>query len=300
MRKIFLTQSSCFLQFECVLTENVLFKMTRLLHIPLRQKYRCYLQSNWRMANIVLVKILKCGLPIARSKPELFHEFWDELASLFEDFLFPDSIEEQKQEDKIADEATDGQMIQLLREEVLPFPTMVPTDFIRKIVVLLNKGSIHSSMTLNDDCSGSIGLREDFAKQCFETLLEFSLLDTEIGTNPEETSVTNRLAITSLLQRFKEVLQEAIDSERLNKNIPLQRQKVAEISFVLKAIATVIASMKKASDKQTVSRKTWNQIIGLYPYLVQFTETSSPQIGKAVKDALLEYHDLLQPLNSEN
>lgn len=232
------------MQFECVLTENVLFKMTRLLHIPLRQKYRCYLQSNWRMANIVLVKILKCGLPIARSKPELFHEFWDELASLFEDFLFPDSIEEQKQEDKIADEATDGQMIQLLREEVLPFPTMVPTDFIRKIVVLLNKGSIHSSMTLNDDCSGSIGLREDFAKQCFETLLEFSLLDTEIGTNPEETSVTNRLAITSLLQRFKEVLQEAIDSERLNKNIPLQRQKVAEISFVLKAIATVIVKKK--------------------------------------------------------
>ena len=106
-----------------------------------------------------------------------------------------------------------------------------------------------------------------------------------------------RLAITSLLQRFKEVLQEAIDSEKLNKNIPLQRQKVAEISFVLKAIATVIASMKKASHK-TVSKKTWNQIIGLYPYLVQFTETTSPQISKAVKDALMEYHELLQPLST--
>ena len=84
-----------------------------------------------------------------------------------------------------------------------------------------------------------------------------------------------------------------IDNEKLNRNIPMQRQKVAEISFVLKAIATVISSMKKAS-KQT-NKKTWNQIIGLYPYLVQFTETNSPQIGKAVKDALLEYHDLLQP-----
>ena len=69
----------------------------------------------------------------------------------------------------------------------------------------------------------------------------------------------------------------------------------SEINLPLKAIATVISSMKKAS-KQTVSKKTWNQIIGLYPYLVQFTETNSPQIGKAVKDALLEYHDLLQPL----
>ena len=62
------------------------------------------------------------------------------------------------------------------------------------------------------------------------------------------------------MYRFKEVLQEAIDSERLNKNIPMQRQKVAEISFVLKAIATVISSMKKAP--KTVSKKTWHQIIG--------------------------------------
>ena len=79
----------------------------------------------------------------------------------------------------------------------------VPTEFIRKIVILLNKGSIHSSMTLSDDCSGSIGLREDFAKNCFETLLEFSLLDTD--ASEQDTSITNRLAITSLLQRFKEV-----------------------------------------------------------------------------------------------
>ncbi len=78
----------------------------------------------------------------------------------------------------------------------------VPTEFIRKIVVLLNKGSIHSSMTLSDDCSGSIGLREDFAKQCFETLLEFSLLDSsDPGGESSDASVTNRLAITSLLQR---------------------------------------------------------------------------------------------------
>ena len=140
---------------DCVLAEHILFKLTRILHIPLKQKYKCYLQSNWRLSNKILHKVLKCGLPIARSKPEQFQEFWDELASLFEDFLFPESMEDQKQEDKVADEAVDGQMVQLLREEVLPYPSQVPTDFIRKIVVLLNKGSIHSSMTLNDDCSGN-------------------------------------------------------------------------------------------------------------------------------------------------
>ena len=93
----------------------------------------------------------------------------------------------------------------IARHNIFYLSDQVPTEFIRKIVILLNKGSIHSSMTLSDDCSGSIGLREDFAKNCFETLLEFSLLDTDA---PEQDStITNRLAITSLLQRFKEVIQ---------------------------------------------------------------------------------------------
>ena len=108
-------------------------------------------------------------------------------------------------------------------------------------------------------------------------------------------------------QRFKDVLVQAIDGEKLNKNIPLQRQKASEISFVLKAIGTVISSMKRASKQQggpaaaegsarrSSNVQTWNLIIGLFPYLVQFTETSSPQISASVKDALLEYHDLLKP-----
>lgn len=246
---------------------------------------------------------------------DYFADFWSELAELFDNFLFPDSMDEQKQEDRSQDESIDVLIIELLREEVLPYPSHIPTEFIRKIVVLLNKGSIHSSMTLNDDCSGSVGLREDFAKQCFETLLEFSLLDSGLEAavrTPDSSggggSVTNHLAITSLLQRFKDVLVQAIDGEKLNKNIPLQRQKASEISFVLKAIGTVISSMKRAS-KQSASQQdgstavrsnvqTWNLIIGLYPYLVQFTETSSPQISASVKDALLEYHDLLKPYDT--
>ena len=293
---------------QILINENISFKIVRLLHIPLRQKYKCYMPSNWRVAINCLIKMLRSGIPVAREytssdSDTQFSEFWAELGEVLECFLFPDSSEEQKQEDRLADEAVDCHIVELLREEVLPFPTKVPTAFIRKIVVLLNKGSIHSSMTLSDDCSGTVGLREDFAKLCFETLLEFSLLDSDEitnasstkGANEGSTSVTNRMAITSLLQRFKEVLQDAIDGEKLNQNIPLQRQKTAEISFVLKAIGTVISSMKRASSQKQVEKKTWNQIIGLYPYLVQFTNTSSPQISSSVKDALLEYHDLLQP-----
>jgi hypothetical protein len=62
------------------------------------------------------------------------------------------------------------------------------------------------------------------------------------------------------VNRFQ-VLQDAIDGVKLSRNIPMQRQKTAEISFVLKAIATVISSMKKASATSPgVSKKTWNQV----------------------------------------
>ena len=146
----------------------------------------------------------------------------------------------------------------------------------------------------------------DFSKICFETLLDFSLLRNEACPTAAEasaedalleSSLTNKLAITSLLQRFKEVLVDAIDGEKLNRNIPLQRQKTAEIAFVLRAIATVISSMKRAS-RPRVDRKTWQQVIALYPYLVKCTETNSAQVSSSVKDALMEYHELLQPMDS--
>ena len=323
--------SSC--QLEEIPLPQILHRCVQVLKTPLKAKYQCFRDSNWRVAMSVLIKILENGIPLARAKsPSLdaeeksrFDGFWSELSNTLEHFLFPESIHDQKQEERMADEAVDCHIIELLRDQVLPFPDVVPGDFIRRIVVLLNRGSIHSSIKLNEDCSGSVGLREDFAKQCFETLLDFSLLRNNNSNNSnnslansamgdtlsiastssnassledpnQATSLTNKLAITSLLQRFKEVLVDAIDGEKLNRNIPLQRQKTAEIAFVLRAIATVIASLKKSqTGGRTVDKKTWQQVIALYPYLVQCTETTSPQISASVKDALLEYHDLLQP-----
>ena len=284
--------SSCSL--EHVDLERIIYRIVLTLKLPLRQKYRCRRQSSWQTAINVLIRVLKEGIPLARKRPDKYAMFWSELSQVLECFLFPDSIQEQRQEDKMSDEALDCTIVDLLRDEVLPHPTVVPADFIRKIVILLNKGSIHSSIQLNEDCSGSVGLREDFAKLCFETLLDFSLLpNEETLALQEDSSLTNKLAITSLLQRFKEVLIDAIDGEKLNKNIPLQRQKTAEIAFVLKAIATVIASMKRNMTPNS-DPKTWRQVFSLYPYLVQCTETNLPQISSSVKDALMEYQDLFE------
>ncbi len=207
---------------------HVLYKTVEVLRTPLRLKYRCFRDSDWRTSVNVLLKILRAGIPIARRNNggKDYDPFWSELAATLEHFLFPESAADQRQEERMADEALDCHIIELLREEVLPYPESVPPAFIRKMVVLLNKGSIHSTIQLNDDCSGSVGLREDLAKQCFETLLDFSMLrraeaaaaasgaasgggddqqqqQLEASEAATNTFLTNRLAITSLLQRFK-------------------------------------------------------------------------------------------------
>lgn len=48
-----------------------------------------------------------------------------------------------------ADEAVDCQVMELLRDEVLPHSQYIPHQFILRVVMLLNKGSIHSATTVN-------------------------------------------------------------------------------------------------------------------------------------------------------
>lgn len=70
-------------------------------------------------------------------------------------------------------------------------------------------------------------LREEFAKICFETLLQFSLLDNNEATaslaTKEEGGVAGRLAVTALLLRFQDVLKQYIDEERSSGQCPLPR-----------------------------------------------------------------------------
>jgi len=79
-------------------------------------------------------------------------------------------------------------------------------------------------------------LREEFAKTCFETLLQFSLLDglnndmeNSCQKNPEndEGGIAGRLAVTALLHRFQEVLRRYIESERRSGKCPLPRYCVS-------------------------------------------------------------------------
>lgn len=128
----------------------------------------------------------------------------------------------------IADETTDCQIIELLRTEVLPFSKSIPKEFIMQVVILLNKGSIHSATNVKTDGDIELTLREEFAKTCFETLLQFSLIDggnngMVISGDEKNNGLAGHLAVTSLLHRFQEVLKKYIDDEKLSGKCPLPR-----------------------------------------------------------------------------
>lgn len=109
-------------------------------------------------------------------------------------------------------------------------------------------------------------MREEFARTCFETLLQFSFLgprgNPQLFIQPSgpvgpvaapdpnnfsfEIGLVNKLAVTSLLQRFRDVVVKYLEDEKLSGKCPLARHRFSEISFVLKALATLVSSLKKA------------------------------------------------------
>lgn len=155
------------------------------------------------------------------------------------------SADDRGLEELVLDETIDCQVVELIRDHILPNSSELPELFVKDIVILLNKGSIHS---LNRTVAAGSGrasletefqLREDFAKICFETLLHFSLLneaasvDSEHQNNKNNNDLNNielaqdnfagRLAVTALLYRFEEILKKFNDDEQSSGKFPLPR-----------------------------------------------------------------------------
>lgn len=125
----------------------------------------------------------------------------------------------------------DCQVIDLIRDDILAYANLVPQQFIQKILAILNRGSIYSNTFDNFlDLDSTRKLREEFSKTCFETLLRFSFVNTNDLTNENgNTTQTNgegnltKMALTSMLNRCKEIINRFAHDERLNGNIPLPR-----------------------------------------------------------------------------
>uniref|UniRef100_A0A6A7FWF1 Protein MON2 homolog n=2 Tax=Hirondellea gigas TaxID=1518452 RepID=A0A6A7FWF1_9CRUS len=309
-----------------VIQAHVLDKIVQCCTPGLGLKYLC---PSWKCFISALLTVLETGLPLARLYPEQHDNFWHTLHHALDAFLFSNSPAPNNQsgEEAEADEALDCRVVQLLQEQVLPHPSTTPPHFLMAAMVLLNKGSIHSAPVTEVECSK---LREQFAKGCFETLLQFSLFspshllpqgdffpahpgdNTVAAADPGEVlregRVTSKLAVTSLLHRFKDVLVKYVQDTTIAGNCPLPRHRLAEISFVLQAIATLLASLRDA-PKHKVDLMTWQQLIGLYPHLVEAgggggggggggvggTGSSHPYLWRPLREVLLQYAHLLQP-----
>ena len=129
--------------------------------------------------------------------------------------------------------------------------------------------------------------RENFAKICIETLLQYSLLEKNgsqetqimngngnveedeeqarevmsgLSLTEEDCKLTNKLAVTSLLHRFKDVLIKYIADEKLSSPVPLASHRVAELSFVLKSLTTLISSLKRGQAPGQVMLSTLHSL----------------------------------------
>ncbi|XP_072291285.1 protein MON2 homolog isoform X1 [Eucyclogobius newberryi] len=280
---------------KAVINEKVLQNIIKTLRMPLGLKYSCPSESTWKLAVSSLLRALSIGLPVARQHASSgrFDSMWPELANAFDDFLFtkstsPDNLSIQEFQ---KNEAIDVEVVQLISTEILPFANFIPKDFVGQIMAMLNRGSIHSQAPSFTEAEIDVRMREDFSKVCFETLLQFSFSNR--ASTPQEGYIS-RMALSVLLRRSQDVLRRYVEDERLSGRCPLPRQQVTEIIFVLKAISTLMDSLKK-TQPENVDGNTWAQVIALYPTLVECITCSSSEVSSALKEALGPFKDFMQP-----
>ncbi|CAF0712027.1 unnamed protein product [Brachionus calyciflorus] len=276
---------------ESVIENCILKSIIQTLYVPLSLKYSCPNPSTWKLSIECLFKILKKALPITFKRSKNFDTMWLDLANTFEDFLFSKNVStnDLPLETIQKDELIDCQVIDLIGNDILTHASQVPQQFVQKILSILNRGSIYSNTFENFlDLDSSRKLREEFSKSCFETLLRFSFVNTNESSN--DANLT-RMALTSMLNRCREIIQKYSHDERLNGTIPLP--KTNEMIGVLKALCTLMSALKKA-PKDSIQPSIWNQVIGLYPSLVECTSSPSTQICGSVKEALHHYFSLLK------
>uniref|UniRef100_A0A0K8RZE2 Protein MON2 homolog n=1 Tax=Crotalus horridus TaxID=35024 RepID=A0A0K8RZE2_CROHD len=280
---------------KAVVNERVLQNIIKTLRMPLSLKYACPSESTWKLAVSSLLKVLSIGLPVARQHASSgkFDSMWPELANTLENFLFtksapPDNLSIQEFQ---RNENIDVEVVQLISTEILPYANFIPKEFVGQIMTMLNKGSIHSQSSSFTEAEIDIRMREEFSKMCFETLLQFSFSNKV--TTPQEGYIS-RMALSVLLKRSQDVLYRYIEDERLSGKCPLPRQQVTEIIFVLKAVSTLIDSLKK-TQPENVDDNTWAQVIALYPTLVECITSSSSEVCSALKEALVPFKDFMHP-----
>ena len=135
----------------CVLDSLIIRDIVAGVKTPLQLKYKCIKQSSWKIAIDVLLSVIGNSLGDIKDKEKL-SEVWVTVTETLDTFLFPSvkPASDRKPEELVDDEEIDVKVIEFLRNKVLDQPSLFPHSFILSIMVLLNKGSIHSNYTGQD------------------------------------------------------------------------------------------------------------------------------------------------------
>ena len=148
--------------------EGVLGKVVEAVRRPLELKYSCIKQSSWRVAIQVLLAVVSVSMEEAEDRRR-HAEVWLATIAIIDTFLFPKAPPPagRSLEERVEDERVDCSTVDFLKAHVLARPHAFPHQFLLAIMVILNKGSIHSQ-PLAEDCNQNTHvpaeLREDFAK----------------------------------------------------------------------------------------------------------------------------------------
>jgi hypothetical protein len=132
----------------------------------------------WTRSVSSLLVVLHTSLPgLLLQGPKVNLGFWGLLAATLEEFLFiPVPEGEEMTGEKLREcENLDIKLVDLLKRDLLPSSHRAPPDFLQRLTDVLNRGSIHSA---TDGASSGL-FRENFARVCFEALLQFSFVHSQ-------------------------------------------------------------------------------------------------------------------------
>ncbi|XP_060807480.1 protein MON2 homolog [Amyelois transitella] len=228
----------------------------------------------------LLLQVLSTGLPLAREQPEEYNDFWEALPSVLETFMF---------QPPVGGSSSARELVVVVRQQALRGAPRAPPRRVRALLALVRAGALHAQRHAAQN-EQELRENEEFARTCFETLLQFSMLE-DVDSLGDVDNDTDPLAIVALLDRFQEVISKYTTDE--DNAEPLPRHQLSEISFVLKALATLTESMKKAPPGK-VDPAAWQKLIGVYPSLAALAAGArAAGAGGALRAALLQYAALL-------
>ncbi|KAL5256952.1 hypothetical protein ACHWQZ_G012027 [Mnemiopsis leidyi] len=296
---------------DSIIRTHIMENIVKMLRGPLGLKYSCPSQSTWLLCHSTLLSVIEEGVDTACDRASEFEGMWIELGKCLEEFLFGDHRPPVNltYEERMAHEQLDVRMIRLIQEQILPRASHTPPTFISHVMTLLNRGSVHATSpqplttaelynplpatlrATDPDAINTLPLREQFAKSCFETLLQFSFYKASSSSGD-----VSKLALGTLLKRCQEVLQNYVKDEKLSGRCPLPRSRMAEIAFVMRAISSLIGSLQARRDHMThIDVEVWDHVVGLYPYLIDCVTCNSNEVRDTLKEALHRFRDLLVP-----